>query len=166
MNNLYFYDLQIKHHKIYLLVSLKGWVSISAYNESKADFLSRYVNYDCQLSEAIVKPYKRELLEYFEGERQHFSLPIDLLGRGTTFQREVWQALQQIPYGQTTSYGEIAQRIQRPKAVRAVGTAIGHNPLRLIIPCHRVLRADGSLGGYNGGTEMKRSLLEIEGFPC
>ena len=166
MNDLFFCDLQVKHYKIYLLISCHGWVAISAFDEPKEDFLSQYKEYDCHLSEEKLAPYKKELREYFEGERHGFSLPIDLLGRGTDFQRDVWQALQQIPYGQTTSYGAIAQMIQRPNAVRAVGTAIGHNPLRLVIPCHRVLRSDGSIGGYNGGIEMKRSLLVIEGILC
>ena len=82
---------------------------------------------------------------------------------GTTFQREVWDALLEIPYGQTTSYGQLAKQIGRADAVRAVGTANGANPMAVIIPCHRVIGADGSLTGYAGGLERKQLLLELEG---
>ncbi|MGX7030670.1 methylated-DNA--[protein]-cysteine S-methyltransferase [Vagococcus zengguangii] len=166
MNVLYYDDLKVKNYQVYLLVSSRGWVAISAFDEPKDAFLSRYAAYDCRLSKQILAPYQRELAEYFEGSRQMFSLPIDLLGEGTAFQLEVWQALQGIPYGHTTSYSQIAQMIRRPNAVRAVGTAIGHNPLRIVIPCHRVLRSDGGMGGYNGGIEMKRTLLALEGVRC
>lgn len=101
-----------------------------------------------------------QLAEYFAGQRQRFDLP--LAPSGTEFQRSVWSALQDIPFGETRSYGEIAQAIGRPKAVRAVGTANGSNPIALIIPCHRVIGADGSLTGFGGGLDVKRQLLTHE----
>lgn len=102
-----------------------------------------------------------QLKEYFEGTRQEFDLPLDL--RGTPQQQSVWQALQNIPYGQTTTYGEIAQAIGRPTAVRAVASAIGQNPLCVIVPCHRVIGRNGKLSGYAGGLERKKRLLQLEG---
>lgn len=102
-----------------------------------------------------------QLHEYFEGRRRRFELPLDLVG--TPFQREVWQALLEIPSGATRAYGEIAARIGRPSAVRAVGGAIGRNPVSIVVPCHRVIGSDGSLTGFGGGLPRKRALLGIEG---
>lgn len=103
-----------------------------------------------------------QLREYFGGQRRHFDLPLDLQG-GTTFQQSVWQALLAIPGGETTSYGRLSQRIGKPAAVRAVGAAVGRNPLSIVVPCHRVLGTDGSLTGYAGGLERKTALLKLEG---
>ena len=103
-----------------------------------------------------------QLNEFFSGQRQSFDLPLDLTN-GTAFQQAVWQALLAIPFGQTTSYGELARRIGRPKAVRALGAAVGRNPIGIIVPCHRVIGADGSLTGYAGGLDRKTALLRIEG---
>jgi len=102
----------------------------------------------------------RQILEYLEGKRRRFELPLDL--RGTPFQRSVWSALAAIPYGETRSYGEVARSIGRPRAVRAVGLANGANPVPLVVPCHRVIAAGGRLGGYGGGLELKRRLLAME----
>ena len=106
----------------------------------------------------------RQLGEYFAGTRREFSLPYVL--RGTEFQKQVWEALRTIPYGQTRSYRDMAALAGNPKAVRAVGAANGKNPLWIILPCHRVVGADGSLTGYAGGLEMKRALLELERRAC
>jgi methylated-DNA-[protein]-cysteine S-methyltransferase len=103
---------------------------------------------------------RRQLAEYFAGARTVFDVPLAL--EGTPFQRAVWSALGEIPYGQTISYGELARRIGRPSAVRAVGLANGRNPVGVIVPCHRVVGADGALTGYGGGIERKRFLLELE----
>lgn len=102
-----------------------------------------------------------QLGEYFRGTRREFDL--DLKPTGTAFQLAVLNALATIPYGETRSYGEIASQIGRPKAVRAVGAANGRNPLPIVIPCHRVIGADGSLTGFGGGLETKRYLLDLEG---
>ncbi|MGY3338151.1 methylated-DNA-[protein]-cysteine S-methyltransferase [Streptomyces filamentosus] len=104
-----------------------------------------------------------QLEEYFAGRRERFGLPLDREA-GTEFQRRVWAALEEIPYGATVSYGEIGRRVGVAGAgVRAVGTAIGRNPLLVVRPCHRVIGADGTLRGYAAGPERKRSLLDLEG---
>jgi len=103
---------------------------------------------------------KRQLEEYFAGERTTFE--VKLAAEGAPFEREVWHALEKIPFGETVSYGEIARRVGQPTAARAVGTANGRNPIAVIVPCHRVIGADGSLTGYGGGLERKRLLLELE----
>lgn len=101
-----------------------------------------------------------QLSAYFAGDRTEFDLELDMAG--TQFQRRVWGALQTIPYGETCSYGEIARQIGSPAASRAVGLANGHNPIGIIVPCHRVIGANGSLTGYGGGLDRKRALLELE----
>ena len=102
-----------------------------------------------------------QLHEYFSRARQAFDLPLDV--RGTAFQRAVWTEISRIPYGTTTTYSQIAEHIGRPKAARAVGAAVGANSLPILIPCHRVIGAGGSLTGYGGGLEMKAGLLRMEG---
>jgi methylated-DNA-[protein]-cysteine S-methyltransferase len=102
-----------------------------------------------------------ELQEYFEGQRKTFTFPLE--SGGTSFQEEVWKALRAVPIGQTVTYGEIAAAIGRPKAVRAVGTAVGRNPLCILVPCHRVLTSDGALGGFVAGPARKAFLLRLEG---
>ena len=101
-----------------------------------------------------------QLADYFAGQRTDFDLRLDLVG--TEFQRRVWAALLTIPYGQTRSYGEIARQIGSPGAFRAVGLANGHNPIGIIVPCHRVIGSNGSLTGYGGGLARKRALLDME----
>ncbi|WP_370330914.1 methylated-DNA--[protein]-cysteine S-methyltransferase [Mycolicibacterium hippocampi] len=101
-----------------------------------------------------------QLEEYFTGTRTDFDLELDLVG--TAFQRRVWAALLTIPSGETRSYGQIAKQLEAPGAFRAVGLANGHNPIGIIVPCHRVIGANGSLTGYGGGLERKRALLEME----
>lgn len=101
-----------------------------------------------------------QLGEYFAGERREFDLAIEM--HGTPFQLEVWRELMEIPYGETTNYGELARRIGKPAGARAVGLANGRNPISVIVPCHRVIGAAGALTGYGGGLERKRMLLELE----
>jgi methylated-DNA-[protein]-cysteine S-methyltransferase len=101
-----------------------------------------------------------QIVEYLEGRRREFDLPLD--PRGTPFQLRVWQALREIPYGETRSYRDVAREIRQPSAVRAVGAANGANPIALVIPCHRVIAASGRLGGYGGGCELKARLLAME----
>lgn len=108
----------------------------------------------------ILKIVSKQLKEYFSGQRKKFNLPVDIMG--TDFQVQVWKALAQIPYGKMVSYSDIAKKIKNSKAVRAVGSANGKNPLCIIVPCHRVIASDGSLGGYSGGLKFKKLLLELE----
>jgi methylated-DNA-[protein]-cysteine S-methyltransferase len=108
----------------------------------------------------ILKRTESQLTEYFEGKRKVFDLPLAPLG--TIFQNKVWKALREIPFGASRSYGELARTIGSPKASRAVGAANGRNPLSIIVPCHRVIGADGKLTGFAGGLEAKQILLSLE----
>jgi len=127
---------------------LAGWVS-----RREPDCLLIKDDGRCEL-------YTNQLIEYLKGQRTSFTIPMDV--RGTSFQHEVWKALHRIPYGQTWSYSDIAGQIGKPLSVRAVGSAIGANPLLITIPCHRVIAKSGLLTGYRGGLEMKEKLLEME----
>lgn len=110
----------------------------------------------------VLKKTAQQLTEYFAGQRQTFDMPLDLSG-GTVFQQAVWQALLRIESGQTSSYGKVSKAIGNTTAIRAVGAAVGRNPISIIVPCHRVLGADGSLTGYAGGLDRKTALLRLEG---
>ena len=110
----------------------------------------------------VLRQASAQLADYFAGRRTSFELPLDLAA-GTDFQQEVWRALLRIPSGATRSYGALSADIGKPTAVRAVGAAVGRNPLSIVVPCHRVMGADGSLTGYAGGLERKTALLQLEG---
>lgn len=116
-----------------------------------------------QLVESLPYPVAEQLTAYFAGALTEFDLPIS--PEGTTFQLEVWAALEEIPYGETISYMELARRVGNPDAVRAVGLANGKNPLPIVVPCHRVIGSDGSMTGYGGGLSTKEFLLTHEGVP-
>ena len=103
-----------------------------------------------------------QILEYFSSKRERFELPLDLF-LGTAFQQKAWRGLCRIPFGQTRSYGWLAQQTGKPGAARAVGQANGRNPIPVIVPCHRVIAADGAIGGFSGGLDLKRKLLALEG---
>lgn len=115
-----------------------------------------------QQAHAHLLQAKQEVLEYFDGKRQHFD--VALAPKGTVFQQQVWQTLTEIAFGQSCSYGEIANKVNRPKAVRAVGTANGANPIAIIVPCHRVIGKNGTLTGYAYGLALKQKLLQLEGL--
>jgi methylated-DNA-[protein]-cysteine S-methyltransferase len=110
----------------------------------------------------VLKLVAQQLTEYFAGTRNRFDVPLDLSG-GTEFQQSVWNALLVIPLGTTATYSEISRRVGKPAAVRAVGVAVGRNPVSIIVPCHRVLGSNGSLTGYAGGLDKKTALLKLEG---
>lgn len=110
--------------------------------------------------EQALAPYKHELRTYFKGETIRFNEPLDIYG--TSFQLEVWEALRQVPYGEVVTYTQIATAINNKRAVRAVASAIGKNPLLIFIPCHRVIRKSGELGGFREGIQMKKELLQLE----
>ena len=116
---------------------------------------------DRAVPDRVLREAKRQLREYFAGRRRHFDLP--LRPTGTEFQRKTWAVLLEIPYSETISYAELARRMGQPRAARAVGAANGANPISLVVPCHRVIASGGGLGGYGGGLEIKRRLLELEG---
>lgn len=128
-----------------------------SWHETDVNFLEN----ETAAKEAIlIKKTFHQINEYLEGRRQNFDLP--LFFNGTDFQNEVWRALSQIPYGVTINYSELAANIKRPKAIRAVGSANGKNPLCILVPCHRVIGKSGALSGYFGGEDIKRELLNIE----
>ena len=132
-------------------LAVVGFPEGSGRREPEADWI---------FNEARLAYVRRQLTEYFAGERKVFDLKLN--PDGTEFQRQVLEELQKIPYGTTVSYGEIARRIKRPKAVRDVGAANGRNPIPIIIPCHRVIGADGDLTGFGGGLPTKEALLRME----
>lgn len=111
---------------------------------------------------AIVEEAKRQLLAYLDGARREFSLPVDW-SAGTTFQRKVWRAITKIPYGRLRSYQWVAMRVGGKQYARAVGMALGANPVPIVVPCHRIVAHDGSLGGFSCGLPLKRRLLKLEG---
>lgn len=115
-----------------------------------------------QEAEQYLKKAAAQLDEYFEGKRTEFDVALDLVG--TEFQRGVWAALSEIPFGKSVSYAQHAQALGNPKALRAVGSAIGKNPVSIIVPCHRVIGSSGAVTGYAGGVERKRALLALEGI--
>lgn len=116
---------------------------------------------DMQLCETpLLKEAVKQLKSYFSGELKEFTLPLE--PSGTAFMKQVWSALCEIPYGETATYGKIAEKVGAPKAARAVGLANNRNPIPIFLPCHRVIGADGSLTGYRGGLEMKKLLLDLE----
>ena len=160
MNKLEIAQIETFCGPVSVLASSKGITGI--YFSSIEELISK-VPADCLLEQI---PWDRspaaiQLLEYFNGTRKTFSLPLDL--KGTSFQKKVWVALQEIPYGSTVTYKDIAEHIGCPKGCRAVGQANGRNPVPIVIPCHRVLAADGKLGGYSCGLDKKTALLRLEG---
>jgi len=128
----------------------------------KIEFGKNRDDCDTGKNDPVLALAARQLQEYFDNRRDHFDLP--LAPTGTPFQRSVWAALAAIPRGEVRSYRDIAIAIGKPTAVRAVGAANGRNPLPIVVPCHRVIGSDGSLTGFAGGLEMKRRLLELEGY--
>ncbi len=151
-------------HELFIAATDAGLCAITLPNESWdnfADWAKNTARTQALLEEpSRVESYALQLQEYFAGRRQTFTLPLDLFG--TAFQKSVWEELQRIPYGCTVSYSDVAERIGRPKAVRAVAGAIAANPIPFVIPCHRVIGKDGRLVGYAGGLELKAELLQME----
>ena len=119
-------------------------------------------NWTSNAANPLLQETKNQLLAYFAGLLSRFDLPLDL-SAGTPFQQSVWQALLSVPASQTRSYGDLAKQLDKPKAVRAVGGAVGRNPVSIIVPCHRILGAGGQLTGYAGGVWRKQALLKLEG---
>lgn len=142
-----------------IYASDEGLVFVGSFDKENEihQFIS---NIEIKDNQDKVKQYIDQLDEYFNGTRNSFDLKIDI--NSSPFNETVWQALTKIPYGETTTYSDFANKINKPNAVRAVASAIGKNPLNIVIPCHRVIGKDGQLRGYIGGLEMKQSLLELE----
>ena len=142
--------------KLTLVASKNGLVAIDVRNNAK-----QFVTAKDASAQSILLKTKKQLEQYFAGKRTSFDVALDLVG--TEFQVKAWRALCRIPFGKTITYGQQASNIKNPKAFRAVGSANGKNPIPIIVPCHRVVASDGSLGGYSLGLKMKKQLLALEG---
>lgn len=151
--------------KLYLVATDRGLLRISPGNCSEGSFLVSFPvrRFDVVYSEKSFIPIKRQLDKYFKGQPVVFKFQADI-NHGTAFQKKVWEKLSGLLPGQMVTYGMLAREIGRPKAARAVGQAVGANPLPIIIPCHRVIASDGSLGGFAWGINFKKKLLSIEGI--
>lgn len=149
---------------MWLWATDKGLCSLGFGDSIKPREMRRMVKRGIQspvpISTALLEAATEQVRSYFSRRRHRFDLPLDL--RGTDFQHQVWLQLQGIPYGETSTYGDIALLLGRPRATRAVGQAVGANPVSVIVPCHRVIGSDGTLTGYGGGLERKAMLLELE----
>ena len=160
---LYYDVLSNDYCHLYLEASADGLTEIAFINEDEMNELLAGTNHRSSAIHSAQQliDVQRQLEQYFGGERKQFDLP--LAANGTDFQRRVWQSLCAIPFGQTASYGQLAAALGNPNASRAVGLANGKNPIAIVVPCHRVIGANGTLTGYAGGLENKRMLLELEG---
>ena len=146
--------------RLWVARSSRGLCAVS-FPMSRKRFLARFPS-PVQRDERAFSLLRQDLADYFAGRRVRWRDRLDL-SKGTPFQQQVWQALRRIPYGSVRSYAWVARAIGRPKAARAVGQAVGRNPLGVLIPCHRVIRGDGSMGGFGAGPQIKRFLLRLEG---
>ncbi len=164
-NKIYWSYLAHGEDRLVIAASSDGLCYVGSWNETYQTFESwagkHFVGIPLVQDVSVMKPYAEQLMEYLAGERTSFSVSLDL--RGTAFQQSVWEAMSRIPYGRTASYQDIAQVLERPKSVRAVGTAIGRNPVLIVGPCHRIIGKNGALTGYRGGLQMKEQLLKLEG---
>ncbi|ETI69466.1 methylated-DNA--[protein]-cysteine S-methyltransferase [Neobacillus vireti] len=156
--------LNFKDWNLYIAATEKGLCYVGSQNKPFEEFSKwaekRFPGNPLVEDREMLNPYAAELMEYFDGNRKNFTIPFDY--HGTEFQVAVWDALCEIPFGETKSYSDIAKYINKPAAVRAVGAAIGANPVLISVPCHRVVGKNGSLTGYRGGLEMKIQLLDLE----
>lgn len=161
---IYWASLKYNDWNLYMAATEKGLCFVGSQNGTFAELLKwaekRFSTCTFLEAEDKLQLYKVEVSEYLDGKRTDFSIAFDFAG--TPFQLAVWDALCQIPYGETRIYSDIAHTIEKPAAVRAVGAAIGANPLLIIVPCHRVIGKNGKLTGYRGGLEMKTELLKLE----
>ncbi|MEC1180527.1 methylated-DNA--[protein]-cysteine S-methyltransferase [Metasolibacillus meyeri] len=161
---LYWFLLKFNDWHFYIASTSKGLVFVGSQNkpfEELFEWAKKFFPESPLVeNDEMLEPYAVEITQYLEGKRKTFAVPFEYVG--TPFQLAVWNALCEIPYGQTKSYSDIANAINKPTAVRAVGTAIGANPVLITVPCHRVIGKNGSLTGYRGGLEMKTLLLNLE----
>jgi methylated-DNA-[protein]-cysteine S-methyltransferase len=145
--------------ELFIAATARGLCRISYHAEGQDEQLARI--FGARVLRAPLDEVRRELAEYFDGRRREFDLPLDL--RVAPFHEAVLHELARVPYGRTETYGSLAAKVGRPRAARAVGTVMNRNPIPIILPCHRIVGANGSLTGYAGGLHVKRALLELEG---
>ncbi|RAV22969.1 methylated-DNA--[protein]-cysteine S-methyltransferase [Paenibacillus contaminans] len=168
--NIYWSLLELEAWSMHIAAVDEGLCFVGSQNKSYEELAewatSRLPGSTLIRDDEKLRSYAAELVEYLQGERESFTFPFSL--HGTPFQEAVWDALCAIPYGQTKSYSDIANHIKKPAAVRAVGAAIGANPVLISVPCHRVIGKNGALTGYRGGMDMKTKLLQLErtGLPA
>lgn len=165
VRHLVFYQqLANQEWPLYLAATSEGLCFVGSLGEGFAELENWTEKYIpgalLEENEAETAKYAEQLQEYFKGERSRFDIPLNAIG--TDFQQEVWTALKELSYGETASYGEIADKINRPGSSRAVGTAIGKNPILIVVPCHRVIHKNGGISGYRGKLPMKKRLLALE----
>lgn len=161
-SNMVYAECASSQGNLYLAATERGLAGMWFTDQRHLPDVSSWQRRDDVSQLGILKETQQQLKAYFEGKLQQFDVPLDL-SAGTEFQQSVWQALLKIPFGKTTSYGALSSSIGKPLAVRAVGTAIGRNPIGIIVPCHRVVGANGSLTGYAGGLHRKEAFLTLEG---
>lgn len=161
---IYWANIKIGTWNVYCARTDKGLCYIGSpdapFDDMEIWMNKRFKNLEVIESEEGFQLCEEQLQQYIEGERQVFTMPLDLYG--TDFQQSVWKELQTIPFGETISYMDVAEKLQNPRAVRAVGGAIGANPVLIAVPCHRVITKDGKLGGFRAGLSMKKQLLAME----
>ena len=160
--NIVYAECSSTQGNLYLAATPRGLAGMWFTDQRHLPDVSSWQRIDQAAKQQVLKETTQQLRAYFAGKLQQFDLPLDL-SAGTAFQQAVWQALLAIPFGKTTSYGVLSSHIGKPLAVRAVGTAIGRNPIGIIVPCHRVIGSDGSLSGYAGGLHRKEAFLKLEG---
>lgn len=154
-----YYDFETPIGKMTIFFSEKGIVQLSVKDPDDINMLKRKYGQVKRVS-SEENHYHKEIIEYLQGNRKEFTLPLDL--KGTDFQLKVWKELLNIPYGETRTYKDIAKAIGNPKGARAVGNALNKNPVLIVVPCHRVIGSNGQLVGFGGGIHMKAWLLELE----
>ena len=166
MSEIFYFIYKWSLSDLYIAATSRGICKISfAKNRTKAQFIESLkmdgrtdISYDTKKFNSV----SSALDTYLKGESTRFDVPLDFI-MGTDFQKNVWKELMKIPYGRTVSYADIARRIKKPRAMRAVGSANGANPIPIIVPCHRVIQSNGNLGGYSSGLDLKITLLKLEG---
>lgn len=165
MKQLY-WDSVEEEQKFFFTMTKRGVNFVSSPGRFLSEIYDFYPGQEYDLEykyeEERTKPVREQLEEYLTGKRKQFEVSLDLTDTGTEFQQQVWRAIQTIPYGQTITYKQLAEQIGKPSAVRAVGHAVAMNPLLILVPCHRVVKSNGDLGQYRGGSEAKQKLLELE----
>lgn len=161
---IYYDRLVINNETTFLAATENGLAWAGGFNENYEDmenwFKKKIAYFTLENNQDILQSYVRQFEEYFQGKREQFDFSLNL--HGTPFQQSVWETLCNIPYGETRTYTEIAESIGNPKSIRAVGTAIGRNPVLITVPCHRVINKNGGLGGFRGGLDLKKTLLQLE----
>jgi methylated-DNA-[protein]-cysteine S-methyltransferase len=164
IDSLYWTYLSYGQDRLVIAATESGLCYVGAWNEPFETFElwsgKVFDKFKRIQDDSKMEPYSRELREYMAGKRTTFTVPLDL--QGTPFQLAVWEAMSRINYGKTASYMDVAQSLNKPESVRAVGTAIGRNPVLIVAPCHRIIGKNGALTGYRGGLKMKEQLLNLE----